>query len=315
MYQQFFVLFAIMFSGYFLRKFDIIDYNMNRGLNRFIVYFSFPCLILEKIGTFPMDGTTMNLFYLVFGIGFALFAVYAGIAFLYVKARNFPKEKAGIIEFAMTSPNTGFMGFPITLLFFGEKGLLLILALNSVLYIYAFTYGLYLLRRNNDKLKEKNMKNNMVGLLKLLINPSIITLIIGLFISNYQIDIPVPLLSYLQLIGDVATPMVMIFIGSSLYGSDLLAMIKDRAIAESVVMKLLLLPAVTALLVMFLPLSVLAKTMCVFSCAFPTAAIVPILAGQEGKNVEFASMILLLSTVLSMATIPVIVEFARIVFV
>src|SRR5665648_1223927 len=64
MYQQFFVLFAIMFSGYFLRKFDIIDYNMNRGLNRFIVYFSFPCLILEKIGTFPMDRTTMNLFYL-----------------------------------------------------------------------------------------------------------------------------------------------------------------------------------------------------------------------------------------------------------
>jgi len=92
---------------------------MNRGLNRFIVYFSFPCLILEKIGTFPMDKTTMNLFYLVFGIGFALFAVYAGIAFLYVKARHFPKEKAGIIEFAMTSPNTGFMGFPITLLFFG----------------------------------------------------------------------------------------------------------------------------------------------------------------------------------------------------
>src|SRR5665648_1187849 len=87
MYQQFFVLFAIMFAGYFLRKFDIIDYNMNRGLNRFIVYFSFPCLILEKIGTFPMDGTTMNLFYIVFGIGFALFAVYAGIAFLYVKAR------------------------------------------------------------------------------------------------------------------------------------------------------------------------------------------------------------------------------------
>ncbi len=314
MYQQFFVLFAIMFSGYFLRKFDIIDYNMNRGLNRFIVYFSFPCLILEKIGTFPMDQTTMNLFYIVFGIGFVLFAVYAAVAFFYVKARRFPKEKSGIIEFAMTSPNTGFMGFPITLLFFGEKGLLLILALNSVLYIYAFTYGLYLLRRNNDEIKEKNMKNNMMGLFKLLLNPSIITLILGLFISNNHIAIPVPILSYLQLIGDVATPMVMIFIGSSLYGSNLLSMIKDRAIAESVVMKLLVLPLITAMLVMFLPLSVLAKTMCVFSCSFPTAAIVPILAEQEGKDVELASMILLLSTVLSMATIPFIVEFAKLVF-
>jgi len=178
MYQQFFVLFAIMFSGYLLRKFVIIDFNMNRGLNRFIVYFSFPCLM----------------------------------------------------------------------------------------------------------------------------------------ISNNHFEIPVVIQSYLQLIGDVATPMVMIFIGSSLYGCNLLDMIKDRVIAESVIMKLLVMPVITALLVMFLPLSVLAKTMCVFSCAFPTAAMVPILTEQEGKNVEFASMILLLSTVLSMVTIPVIVEFARIVF-
>ena len=314
MYQQFFVLFAIMFSGYFLRKFDIIDFNMNKGLNRFIVYFSFPCLILEKIGTYPMNKTTMNLFYIVFGIGFFLFALYATIAFFYVKVRHFPKEKAGIIEFAMTSPNTGFMGFPITLLFFGEKGLLLILALNSVLYIYAFTYGLYLLRRNKDELKEKSMKNNMVGLFKLLLNPSIITLILGLVISNYHIEIPVYILSYLQLIGDVATPMVMIFIGSSLYGSNLFEMIKDRAITDAAIMKLLVLPLITAGVVLFLPLSVLAKTMCVFSCAFPTAAIVPILAEQEGKNVELASMILLLSTVLSMVTIPLIVEFTKLAF-
>src|SRR5665647_2224998 len=158
------------------------------------------------------------------------------------------------------------------------------------------------------------MKNNMIGLLRLLKNPSIITLILGLYISNYQIDIPVPLLSYLQLIGSVATPMVMIFIGSSLYGSNLFAMIKDRAITEAVIMKLLVLPVITAVLVMFLPLSVLAKTMCVFSCAFPTAAIVPILTEQEGKNVEFASMILLLSTVLSMVTLPIIVELTKIVF-
>ena len=314
MYQQFFVLFAIMFSGYFLRKFDIIDFNMNRGLNRFIVYFSFPCLILEKIGTFPMDKPTMNLFYIVFGIGFVLFAIYGSIAFLYVKARHFPKEKSGIIVFAMTAANTGFMGFPITLLFFGEKGLLLILAINSVFYIYSFTFGVYLLRRNNGKSKEKNMKNNMRGLFKLLSNPSIITLILGLVISNYHIEIPVPLLSYLQLIGSVATPMVMIFIGSSLYGSNLFDMIKDRAITEAAIMKLLVLPVITAVVVMFLPLSILAKTICVFSSAFPTAAIVPILAEQEGKNVEFASMILLLSTVLSMVTIPVIVEFAKMVF-
>jgi len=40
----------------------------------------------------------------------------------------------------------------------------------------------------------------------------------------------------------------------------------------------------------------------------------PILTEQEGKNVEFASMILLLSTVLSMVTIPVIVEFTKMVF-
>ena len=110
-----------------------------------------------------------------------------------------------------------------------------------------------------NQAKLKISPEPVVGLLKLFINPSIICLILGLIICNYQIDIPVPLLSYLQL-------------------------------------------------------SVLAKTMCVFSSAFPTAAIVPILTEQEGKNVEFASMILLLSTVLSMVTIPIIIEFTKMVF-
>ena len=50
MYAKYFVLFAILFTGYFLRKIGFLDDAMNHGLNKFIVYFAYPCMIIHKPG-------------------------------------------------------------------------------------------------------------------------------------------------------------------------------------------------------------------------------------------------------------------------
>ena len=42
-------------------------------------------------------------------------------------------EEAGVAEFSMASPNNGFMGFPVAMIFFGETGLLLMLAHNAAM--------------------------------------------------------------------------------------------------------------------------------------------------------------------------------------
>ena len=98
--------------------------------------------------------------------------------------------------------------------------------------------------------------------------------------------------------------MAMIFIGSSLTGSSLKDIIKDRLVVETSLNKLVLIPVLTYLVTIFLPVSSLMKSIIVLGSCFPVAATVSMLAEQENQDQELSSRALFLSTVVSMASIP-----------
>ena len=133
MYGRYIVLFAILFTGWFLRKINFIDDKMNHSINKLIVYFAYPCLIVHNIGSMEATGKVLLSFLITFVLSLALFFLYGFVSRLYAKARKFPESEANVLEFAMASPNNGFMGFPVALIFFGDMGLLLMLAHNAAM--------------------------------------------------------------------------------------------------------------------------------------------------------------------------------------
>ena len=314
MYGKFFVLFAIMFTGYVLRKLKIIDEPMNHGLNKFIVYFAYPCLIVHNIGTLEMDMALLDKFIAMLISSCFFFALYSAYGYVYGKLRHFPKETSNVAEFAMISPNDGFMGFPVAILFFGETGLFLMLAHNAAMNLFFFTYGLALMRRNNEIKQKRNLKALLIGLAKLLLNPNISALVVGMILCLRKISIPEPVDEYFLMVGNVATPMAMIFIGSTLTGTNFLEIVKDRVVVEASLNKLIILPFLTGLLISLINVNPLIKAMLVLGCCFPSAATVSMLAEQEYQDKEMASKILFLSTVLSMATIPLLINLILFVF-
>lgn len=308
MYQQFFILFAIIFTGYGLRRFGVIDDAMNNGLNRFIVYFAYPCLIILSIGSLELsNGLLMDfLFMLILTLGF--FALYSVVSYFYIKLRGFPRKNANVVELAMASPNNGFMGLPVALLFFGEKGLLLMIAHNAAMNIYFFSYGLILLRRNNSGEKKPDIKGMVRAGVKLLLNPNILSLIIGMIICLNQLEMPMVVTQYLGMIGNIATPMAMIFIGSTLTNCKFRDIITNKIVREASLNKLVLMPLITYAVLIFLPLKTLIVATAVLGAAFPSAATVSILAEQEGQDKEIASQILFLSTLISTITLPLVLN-------
>lgn len=309
MYGQFFVLFAIVFTGYFFRKRNFIDDTMNHGLNWFIVYFAYPCVIVHNIGTLDMASSLLKDFLITFVLSLAAFAIYSAYAYGYAKARKFPKAQSNVAEMAMVSPNNGFMGFPVSQIFFGQTGFLLMIAHNAAMNVYFFTYGLAMLRRNNEN-KEKITPSAVVkAFVKVILNPNILALFIGfaIYLSGVSFE-GSPVDTYLTYIGNVATPMAMIFIGSSLAEQNISEIIKDRIVLEGTLNKLILIPLLTFVLVYFLPVSDLIRQIIVLGGCFPVAATVAMLAEQEKQDKNLASGILFLSTVLSMITIPVLIK-------
>lgn len=314
MYAKYFVLFAILFTGWFLRKINFIDDRMNHSMNKLIVYFAYPCLIVHNIGNVDMTGRVVLDFLITFGISLICFFLYGLMAFAYAGARKFPAEVSNVAEFAMSTPNNGFMGFPVSLLFFGEKGLFLMLAHNAAMNFFIFTYGTNLLQRNSPERKKPTLRNVSRAIFKFLLNPNILALFIGFVLSLLGGILPEAVDEYLLYIGNVSTPMAMIFIGSSLATSDMHKVFTTRIVIEASIVKLLVMPAVTLGLVFFLPVDPLIKSIVVLGIAFPTAATVSMLAEQENQSALTASMILVFSTIASIATVPGAVGIINAVF-
>lgn len=313
MYGQFAVLFGMLFTGYFLRRANFIDDKMNHGLNKFIVYFAYPCLITQEIGSLKMTTSLALEFILMFGASLACFAIYCAWAFVYGKARRFPRDVSGVAEFAMVSPNNGFMGFSIASVFFGSEAFFLMIAHSSALNFLFFSYGLYLLHRDRGTERKKATFGSIAKVFgKVMINPNIVALVLGFIISvcgwRFSGAVGETIATYLEYMGRVATPMAMVFIGSTLTKCHIKDILRQRIVWESSLNKLILLPALTVLLVYFLPIAPMVKAMLVLGTSFPQAATVCMLAEQENNNKELATMIMFETTILSVVTLPVAME-------
>ena len=313
MAQQFIVFFALLMTGYLCKKTRIIDDGMNRSINSFIIYIAFPCLILGRIGSLEMAQGIFANFMLALVIYTFLFVVYGFYALGYVIARKFPKADRAVGEFSMISPNNGFMGFPIAFAFFGEVGLLYMIACNLALNLMFFSYGIHLMKRDEEGYT-MGLKEIMKSLGKLLLNPNIVAAVLGLIICGNNLEMPKTLVTYLGLVGGVATPMALIYIGSTLTGSNIFKIIKNKMIIEIVVNKLFIIPVLTLLVVYFIPMDPLIKTICVLSSAFPCATTVPIFAELYNNRKSVAGEALFLSTIISLVTLPIIITVLKYLF-
>jgi len=170
---------------------------------------------------------------------------------------------------------------------------------------FIFTYGIKLLKSmQKDEIKKRAPGQFVKAVFKLIMNPNILALIIGFAVSLLGFGIPEAVDEYLLYIGNISTPMAMIFIGSTLSGYKFKDIIKDRVTIEGSAVKLAVLPLLTAAALYFIPIAPVIKCIVSLGIAFPTAATVSMLAEQEGLEAGIASKILFLSTVVSIATIP-----------
>lgn len=314
MYGQFFVIIAMILTGYLMRKINFIKKEMNNSLNKLIVYCAYPCMLAYNIGRMKMDRKIFCEFIWMMLITVIVMMSFALIMKFYAQIRRFPSRVSNVAELSMVYPNNGFMGFPIALSLLGSKGLLFMMAQNSAMNVMFFTHTMKVLHRNEKNKNNVTVKSIVKNIVMLLLNPNILAMFVGLALCFGGISLDNPVGTYLQYIGNAATPMAMIFIGSTLAESHILEMINNHIIWESSISKLILMPLFATVAVYFLPISDEMKIIMILGACLPTAATVPMLAEQEGQSHELASKILFFVTVLSMTTVPLSMTLIKVLF-
>lgn len=241
-----------------------------------------------------MSGEDFRLFdYLDLALGGLLVVLGSGLPALAV-ARALRIEWRTLVP-PMMFVNSGNMGLPLALLAFGKGALAAAVVLFLVENILHFTLGLRMLDRR-------------AGLAALLRMPMILATLAGLAVSLLTIPIPEPLARAVEMLGQVAIPLMLFALGVRLKDADLEhwrigvigALLRPLS---GVLIVLMLLP--------WLNLEGIQGEQLILFAALPPAVLNFILAEKYRQEAAVVASIVIWGNLASLIVIPVILAFLR----
>lgn len=210
----------------------------------------------------------------------------------YNKANNGKKE---VLQYATVCSNAGFMGNPIVESVFGSMGLLYASVYLIPLRIVMWSAGVSYFTHTTDK---KTL------IKKVATHPCIVAVYIGLFLMITQIRLPGFITGTVSSIGSCTTAMSMFIIGSILAEVNVKTMINKITLLYSG-LRLILIPMAVYIVCMLFHVDSLLMGVSVVLAGMPAGTTTVILASKYGGNEKFATKCVVLSTVLSLVTIPI----------
>lgn len=227
-------------------------------------------------------------------------AVTVALSYLFIRPLRYrPKEDAGMLMVTMCSTNTGFMGFPIARAIFGEKVFFMIVIANLVQNFYL--WGISVIHMNYGS-KGGFDKSEMKSAL---LSAPMLVMPIGAALLFCPAKLPGGVIDFFNTIGDSTVPLSMIIIGVQLGQSHVRSILKNYKLVIAALIKLIVMPAVLFLVMLPLPFSNLVKLSVVFLNLLPNAVASSAMAEKYHKNYVLMAESITLTTLLSLATIPI----------
>ena len=294
-FNKIIALFLIILIGVYGTKKHIINDDVNKGLRRILLEITLPLLVINSFSFSFDEGMGRNI--ITAFIYSILFMILGGIK-SYILLKPLKGEKKKILHFANFFSNCGFIGFPIINSIFGAEGVVYTSIFNMVFTIFLWTYGVMIF---SDKLSKENIK-------KVLLNPSIIAVYIGIPIMIFNIKLPASILDTTKIVGDMTAPISMIIVGSILSKVKIKSIFKEASVYYGALIKLIVIPlAIYMIKLIIKDNSSVIDTIIVIQ-AMPAAAMTSIFAADFDKEKEYGAIVVFVTTLLSIITIPVIVK-------
>ncbi len=291
------VLFLLMAIGFGAGKARILDEAGGKGISKLLVNFILPALIIESMQR-PFTPELRDLAFRMLGVSFLAYAIAFPLAWLLVRVVGAGGAERGAHAFGAIFSNCAFMGFPVVEAILGKDAIFAASVANIPFQLLAFSIGPFILARaagGSAKLR-----------LGSFLTPAAAASVAGFALFAGGLTLPSPLGRALTLLGDTTTPLSMVLIGSIVSRMDFRKAIGRPRLYATSLYRLALFPAALFALLYSLGLRGLLLSLPVILAAMPVAANSAILAEAYGGDAETASSLVLVSTFISLLTIPVL---------
>ena len=295
---------AIIVLGYILQVRGWFGDNFGSNLSRLIMNVALPASIFVSVMKYL---TLDKLISLSGGLFYTFVAFKLGYIVAYIAVRLFkvrPGRRGTMIN-TFVNANTIFIGLPLNVALFGNQALPYFLIYYITNTISTWTLGVYVM--TSDSKSGQSKKKTKFDWKKLLPAP-LVGFLVALLFLILRISIPDFATNTLTYVGNIVTPLSLIYIGIVLAKAGLNTITFDKDTIVTLVGRFILAPLIMLLVLKFFaPNMVTAefKTFMIQS-ATPALAVLPILANQGKGDVEFSTNVVTLSTVLFIVVIPIL---------
>lgn len=300
-------MFVLLVCGYVMRKIGIIDDTASKNLTRLVLKLAQPALIISSLLSVEYSPEMMRQAAVIFGFGMLLQAILAVPAFFVGKLFK-DKDESKIIEFSLLFTNCGFIGLPVLEALFGETGLFLGAIYQLTFYFSVWSWGTAIFAR-----KRKDIKLTFG---KIFFNHGMIAAYIGiaLFIINIWRPVPAFFTKSLSYLSGICTPVTLLIAGSLIAKLNLKQIFFSPKMYFQSAIKLFLIPLFVALLTTLIGLEHQHVMFFTAVTALPSASMVAMFAETYDTKQSFASLIVGVSTLFCVASIPVMMNVAEKIF-
>jgi predicted permease len=260
-------------------------YPLNsKELTALIADVATPCLI---VSTFQSSKLSFDAFAAMAGATVAAIMLFAALGALVLWATGL-RIRTFLPSIAF--PNAGNLGLPLSLYAFGPEGLGYAIAYFSISSVANYTLGQMIAAG----------RANWRGLARL---PILYAVALGIALSFWQVELPAWAGTTIALIGGVTVPLMLLMLGSSL--SQLKIASSGRALFVSLV-RLTLGAAVGVAVAAAFGLTGTLRAVLILQCANPVAVYNYLFAQRWNNEPEEVAGVVVLSTLLSILTIPLL---------
>lgn len=286
----------IIVLGFILGRFHMIGKDTNRDLVNLLLSVFMPAALLNA---FPSEysADSISLFSQGFIAGFLTMLAMIILSYFLFTNQFFKGDLRHEAKFAFVFNNATFLGYPLISTAFGQTGIIPYCGFIVAFNIALFSYGVWLFER---KLSVKFLKD-------LLTNPNILAVAIGAILFLAQIKLPSPISNAVSYVAAATTPLSLICIGYMLSRAHLETVLKRWRLAIIALLQLVLAPITTWLITTLLHFPSEVVLICTLIQALPTATSLGLFAEKYGGNQTESSELVVLSTILSAITLPIIV--------
>ena len=293
--QQIIVMFLLILIGYFLFRQKVFTNDTTQSLtvllNKYVAFF-----VLLRSFQRPFDahlGYSLAVTLLGCATVFLLSILLANRLFRPNKSENYADRRV-----ASVLSNNGFMALPLLDAMYGSDGVFLGAASIACMAAVLWTYGVHQLSGGKEGF----------GIRNILLNPAMLATVSGVLLFCSPVKLPELVYRTVDFMGDLNTPLAMLALGCFLAQVDLRRCFTDRAVWSVAAVRLLLIPAVTIVLLLALPLDHMSKVVLLTGSAAPSALSSAMFGQLYDTDYLFSTRVIALSTLLSVVTLPLAIS-------